>query len=115
MIWSELAAMPLARKAVTFSFCQGSRSARTAMAILVSQRMVMGVSSFLDGPADGTQVLAEGQRGHLPSPGQVAVEVQLAAERQAGPEPVGLASFGVADRLGQREDLSGAGGGQEQH
>src|SRR6516162_4103753 len=35
------AAMPLARKAVTFSFCHGSRSARTAIAILVSKRTVM--------------------------------------------------------------------------
>src|SRR6516162_11099930 len=36
-----LAAMPLARNAVTFSFCHGSRSARTAMAILVSKRTVI--------------------------------------------------------------------------
>jgi hypothetical protein len=36
-----LAAIPLARNAVTFSFCQGGRSARTAMAILVSKRTVM--------------------------------------------------------------------------
>src|ERR1017187_4188681 len=40
----ERAAIPLARKAVTFSFCHGSRSARTAIAILVSKRMVMGPS-----------------------------------------------------------------------
>src|ERR1035437_3627477 len=40
----ELAAIPLARNAVTFSFCHGSRSARTAIAILVSKRMVMGPS-----------------------------------------------------------------------
>src|ERR1700691_4398169 len=44
MVSPVLAAMPLARNAVTFSFCHGSRSARTAMAILVSKRMVTGMS-----------------------------------------------------------------------
>src|SRR6266851_3662440 len=117
MISPLLAAIPLARNAVTFSCCHGSRSARTAMAILVSNRMVMGPSrwSHFDGPADVAQMLSKGQRGHLLPAGQVAVEPHLAAERYAVPDLCGLASFGVADGLGQREDLPGPFGGQEEH
>src|SRR5579859_7716388 len=44
MTSAALAAMPLARKAVTFSCCQASRPARTAMAILVSKRVVTSLS-----------------------------------------------------------------------
>ena len=111
---SAVAAMPLARKAVTFSFCHGSRSARTAMAILVSKRMVIG-TSFLDSPAHGAQMVAERQRGVLLPPGQVAIEAQLAAERDTGPDLVSLAVFGVADRLGDGEQLRGASRGHEEH
>src|SRR5260370_27762340 len=79
-----LAATPLARNAVTFSFCHGSRSARTAMAILVSKRMVMrSFPSHLDGPADVAQVLAEGKRGLVLPAGQVGAEPHLAAQRPA--------------------------------
>src|ERR1700722_725017 len=44
MMSPALAAIPLARNAVTLSFCHCSRSARTAIAILVSKRMVMSPS-----------------------------------------------------------------------
>src|ERR1039458_8192581 len=57
-----LAAIPLARNAVTLSFCHGSRSARTAMAILVSKRMVMSPS------------LAPGSYRHRGRPGAAALE-----------------------------------------
>src|SRR5580700_1189215 len=114
MTSSALAAMPLARNAVTFSFCHCSRSARTAMPILVSKRTVIN-PSFLDGPADGAQVLAEGQRGRVLPPGQVTVELQLAAERDAGADLAGLMAFGVPDGLGDREQVTGPGSRDEQH
>src|ERR1017187_10915314 len=57
-----LAAIPLARNAVTLSFCHGSRSARTAMAILVSKGMVMSPS------------LAAGSYRHRGRPGAAAPE-----------------------------------------
>src|SRR5579872_3866736 len=111
---SAVAAIPLDRNAVTFSFRHGSRSARTAMAILVSKRMVTN-ASFLDGPAHGAQMLAERQRGDLVAPGQVAFELQLAAERDTSPDLIGLAPFSIPDRLSDGEQLGGAGGRHEQH
>src|SRR5260370_40910843 len=96
-----LAATPLARNAVTFSFCHGSRSARTAMAILVSKRMVMrSFPSHFDGPADVAQVLAEGKRGLVLPAGQGGAEPHLAAPRPAGAGLRGLAGLGVPGRLG---------------
>src|SRR5260370_33066948 len=109
-----LAATPLARNAVTFSFCHGSRSARTAMAILVSKRMVMrSFPSHLDGPADVAQVLAEGKRGLVLPAGQVGAEPHPAAQRRAVADLRGLAALGVAARLGLGAYLPGPLGAQE--
>ena len=70
---------------------------------------------FLNGPAHGSQVIAETQgRGPL-ALGQVAVEPHLTAQGDTCVELSGLASLGVADCLRKREDFLGAAGRHEQH
>ena len=70
---------------------------------------------FLNGPAHGSQMIAETQgRGPL-ALGQVAVELHLTAQGDTCAELSGLAPLGVADRLGQGEDFPGAAGWDEQH
>ncbi len=65
---------------------------------------------FLNGPAYGSQVIAETQ-GRCPlALGKVAVELHLAAQGDACAELSGLAPLGVADRLGKGEDFPGAAG-----
>jgi hypothetical protein len=74
-----------------------------------------GAGSFLDGPAHGSQVIAETQ-GRCPlALGKVAVELHLSAQGGTCAELSGLAPLGVADRLGKREDFPGAAGRHEQH
>ena len=46
--------------------------------------------SHLDGAADGTQVLAQGQRRRLLALGEVGVDVQLSVQRDTGNDPLGL-------------------------
>src|SRR3984957_5106851 len=83
---------------------------RTLRAVLADQPGL-----FLNGPAHGSQVIAETQGGHPLALGQVAVELHLTAQGDACAELSGLAPFGVADRLRQREDFPGATGRHEQH
>src|SRR4051812_41727992 len=70
---------------------------------------------FLDGAADGPQVAAEGQGRILPPPGQVGLELDLAAQRFPGPDLPGLVPLRVVDGVRQREQLAGRGGGNEEH
>jgi hypothetical protein len=61
--------------------------------------------SFLDGPAHGSQMIAETQGRRPLALGKVAVELQLPAQGDACPDPFGLASLGVADRLRNPEEV----------
>lgn len=60
-------------------------------------------------------MIAETQRGRPLALGQVAAELHLTAQRNACVQLFGLAPLGVADRLGQREDVLGVAGRHEQH
>ena len=70
--------------------------------------------SFLNGPAHGSQMIAETQGRRPLALGKVAVELQLTAQGDTCPDPFGLASLGVADRLRQREEVHSAGGWHEE-
>src|SRR5215471_6811708 len=85
------AAMPLARKAVTFNFCQTARSERTAIAIFVSKRMCPA------SPADLTGVLNARARPR-------AGKQKSASIRQAGRSCLGLLGM-RSERLKGHLDL----------
>lgn len=67
-------------------------------------------TSFLNGAADGSQMIAEAQGGGLLALHKVVVKLQLLAQGDACTDPFGLASLGVADRFRKGEDLRSAGG-----
>ena len=73
------------------------------------------VELFLDGPAQGSQMIAETQRWRPLALGKVAVKLQLTAQGDACPDPFGLASLGVADRLRNREEVPSGGGGHKKY
>ena len=74
-----------------------------------------GAGLFFNGPAHGSQVLAETQGRYLLALGKVAVELHLTAQGDTCVDLSGLAPLGVADRLREREDIPGAAGRHEQH
>jgi hypothetical protein len=55
-------------------------------------------------------MLAETQGRRPLALGKVTVELQLTGQGDTCPDPVGLASFGVADRLGKPEEVHSPGG-----
>ena len=55
---------------------------------------------FLNGPAHGSQMIAETQGRRPLALGKVAVELHLSAQGDTCAELSGLAPLGVADRLG---------------
>ena len=60
-------------------------------------------------------MIAETQRRRPLALGKVAVKLQLTAQGSTCPDPFGLASLGVADRLRKREEVSRAGGWHKEH
>jgi hypothetical protein len=71
--------------------------------------------SFLDGPAHGSQMIAETQGRRPLALRKVAVELHLTAQGDTCPDPFGLAVLGVADRLRKREEVHSAGGWHKEH
>jgi hypothetical protein len=71
--------------------------------------------SFLNGPADASQVIAETEGRRLFAPCKVDAKLNLATEGNASPHEFGLAPLGVADCLREREDFSGACDWHNQH
>jgi len=61
------------------------------------------------------QVIAETQGRRLLALSTVGVELHLTAQGDTCADPFGLASLGVADRLGEREKFLSAGGWHEEH
>ena len=70
---------------------------------------------FLDGPADGSQMIAETQGRRLPALSKVGVKLHLTTQGDTRTDSLGLASLGVADRLRKREDVRSAGAWHKEH
>jgi xylulokinase len=84
-------------------------------ALLDQQHTLARWRLFLYGPAHRAQMLAKAQGGRALALREVGAELYLCAQRDACPDALGLAPLGIADRLGQREDLLGPRAGQEEH
>src|SRR5579871_767117 len=103
------AAIPLARKAVTFNFCQTARSARTAIAIFVSKRMYLSVARRPHRRLErwcADHVIRRGS-GPGPSPGYSSPAKQTKEQvsiRQAGRPCLGLLGM-RSERLKGHLDL----------
>ena len=70
---------------------------------------------YLDGPTDGSQMIAESQRRRLSALSKVGVKLNLGAEGDPCTHSFGLAPLGVADRLRHREEFRGLGSGHKEH